>query len=116
MSRFCPAKKHHYLRGSHRLPFGPEQTLGVKFRSGRNIGYDVFADSDLPQACMPNAVRFAVPAGSTSHAALAAAVSSSAAAAAAALALETRRSSVEFGGAVRTCKSARPMALLPARP
>ena len=66
MSRICPPlKKHHYLRGSHRLPFGPEQTLGVKFRSGRNIGYDVFADSDLPQACMPNAVRFAVPAGST---------------------------------------------------
>ena len=34
-------------------------------RLSDDIGYDVFADSDLPQACMPNAVRFAVPAGST---------------------------------------------------
>ena len=49
--------------GSHRLPEGPEQTLNVRFRSGRNIGYDIYDEKCPPQSAMPNHVRFPVEAG-----------------------------------------------------
>ena len=49
--------------GSHRLPEGPEQTLHVRFRSGRNVGYNVYDEKCLPQSAMPNHVRFPVDAG-----------------------------------------------------
>ena len=48
---------------SHRLPPGPEKALLVRFRSGRNVGYDVYDETCLPQSAMPNHVRFPVEAG-----------------------------------------------------
>ena len=48
---------------SHRLPLEPEQTLLVRFRSGRAVGYDKYDEKCLPQSAMPNHVRFPVDAG-----------------------------------------------------
>ena len=59
----CNGGESGLVPGSHRLPEGPERTLQCRFRSGRNVGYDIYDETCLPQNAMPNNVRFPVEAG-----------------------------------------------------